>query len=237
MHCFLKTSLISIGIAKHKLMLERQHAAAAAAASTPTGGPSPTAAPTQAPQATPTSPPPASTVTTVTAANGAVSTTLLISAPPPHAAAMDPDTLAVVQKAFLSEEPFRCSPFLVTFAHKTSDPRPKYEQYSAKDEAAYPGLLLSLSRQLFVGRCTPESLEEYFHTHYELVQDYLTCSDVPRIIDSALAEAGPLPLLMARGGARWTFNLYADMVVADFTTRFYMDFHRKVRGRSVFTAG
>lgn len=120
-------TLISIGIAKHKLMLEKQHATAAL---TPgVGGVA------KNPTTKPANPNPTNNSAIAAALNAGNTNEMLSSlaspggtvqlTTPPPPAEMDPDTLDVVQKAFLSEEPFRCSPFLVTFAPKNSDPRPK----------------------------------------------------------------------------------------------------------------
>ena len=63
-----------------------------------------------------------------------------------------------------------------------------------------------------------------------MVHDYLTFTEVQRIADAAMGESDPVKQLTERVCARgnWTGNLYADIVVSAFISRFYQDFQRRV---------
>ena len=139
-------ALISIGHAHHKVALQQDKKAQ------------------EAPNNTPSTP---SASSSADRRSSSVGSAPAVDPAQPRPEEMDPETLDIIRNAFCVEEPFRCSPFLVTFAPKGMDTRPKYERL-AKQVETFPQIYLSLSRQLYVARCNSEGLEEFLKHHYQV---------------------------------------------------------------------
>jgi hypothetical protein len=160
-------------------------------------------------------------------ASGASSVTpSMARAGPPE---LDSETMDAILDTCFTEDAFRCSPFMVTFGPKGVDTRPTYQQV-ALDEQRFPQLYLSLSRHVYMSRVTRDGLEEFIRAHSEVVTDYLTCLEMAAIAEAAIGGGADLKDLLTSQRIRgnWTCNLYADIVVSDFITKFYQDFMRKV---------
>jgi len=151
----------------------------------------------------------------------------------------DHEVLAIIVDVFFADDPFRCSPFMVTFGPHGLDTRPTYESLSL-NTTSFPQIKFSLSRHLYFSRMTREGLDEFLRQHFDMSGDYLACADLSGLMDIAASLGGTDVTALFTSNrplGEYTTNLYADMVVSRFVSTFYHDCLRQMQSLPQSTGG